>query len=225
MPPSDSSLPKIAIVGRPNVGKSTLFNRLIGRRRSIVQRESGTTRDRLYGKISWNSRDISVIDTGGLRFEREKCLDKLIDKEVMKAIKEADLIFFIVDGKDGLTAQDEELADYLRKNKAKDNILLLVNKMDNPHDNIPPEFYKLGFTVFGGLSALHGINTGELLDSAVEKFPASKTEEKPALFRLAIMGKQNVGKSTYLNALLREERAIVSEIPGTTRDYIEELLE
>lgn len=225
MLPSNSSLPKIAIVGRPNVGKSTLFNRLIGRRRSIVQRESGTTRDRLYEKISWNGRDISVIDTGGLRFERENRLAKLIDKEVIKAIKEADMILFTVDAKDGLTAQDEELADYLRKNKPKDSILLLANKADNPNDNIPPEFYKLGFTVFGGISALHGINTGELLDIVVEKFPISAWEEKTALFRLAIMGKQNVGKSTYLNALLKEERAMVSEIPGTTRDYIEELLE
>lgn len=213
----------IAIVGRPNVGKSTLFNRLVQKRQAIVDDVSGVTRDRHYGKSDWNGREFTVIDTGGYVLGSEDRFEVEIRKQVELAIEEANVILFMVDNQVGLTDMDKEVAQLLRKSKKK--VLLVVNKVDsNKNLDDSYEFYSLGFENFYTLSAMSGSGTGELLDEAITHFE-EKDENDPfeGLPRVAIVGRPNAGKSTFTNALLGEERNIVTEIAGTTRDSIETL--
>jgi len=224
------NLQKIVIVGRPNVGKSTLFNRLVGARKSIVQEEAGTTRDRVTAFVRWENCGFTLIDTGGLRLggKREKdFFSEAIDREVFKAMESANLIIFLADGKTGLTAMDEAMAEVVRKIKIP--TVLAVNKIDSDIRSLEVgAFYKLGLGDPCPISATHNLGIVDLMDQVLKSLPESKnTAESPQnpTFRLAIVGEPNVGKSTLLNALLEEERAIVSEVPGTTRDSIEEMLE
>lgn len=219
-------LPLVAIAGRPNVGKSTLFNRLVQRRKAIVQRESGTTRDRIYEKIFWRGKTFRIVDTGGFQFAREKTLEAQVDLEVQKALREADLILLVVEAQAGITAQDERFADLLRKLNRP--VLVVINKIDIHEGRARTgEFFHLGFNKVADISAVHGMGIGELLDEMIDALPQKGEEETedPFLFNLTIAGEPNVGKSTYLNQLLKEERVIVSAIPGTTRDRIEEAFE
>ncbi|MBI4971355.1 MAG: ribosome biogenesis GTPase Der [Candidatus Omnitrophica bacterium] len=217
-------LPLVAIAGRPNVGKSTLFNRLAEKRKSIVQRESGTTRDRIYENISWCGKNFRIVDTGGFQFAKENTLESKVDREVVKALEESALILLIVDGEAGLTTVDERFADTLRRVNRK--VIVVVNKLDVKEVSVKfSEFFHLGFDKILKISATHGMGIGELLDEIVDDLPdhAEEMKEDPFLFSLSIVGEPNVGKSTYLNRLLNQERVIVSPIPGTTRDTVEEL--
>ncbi len=216
-------LPIVAIVGRPNVGKSTLFNRLIEKRKAIVQRESGTTRDRSYETILWQGKPFQIVDTGGFQFSKSDDIASQVDREVEKAVKEASAVIFMVDGEAGLTATDERFGDMLRKYDK--NVFVAVNKSDIKEVGLKtPEFFHLGFKNVDKISASHGLGIGDLLDEIVPSLPENPEEvkEDPFLFSLTIVGEPNVGKSTYLNKILKEERVIVSPIPGTTRDIVEE---
>ena len=212
----------VAIVGRPNVGKSTLFNRLIGERKAIIDDISGVTRDRIYGFSHWNGKNFSVIDTGGLVRGSDDVFEAAIADQVQLAIDEADVIIFLNDVVTGITDLDDKVADMLRRTKK--HIICVVNKVDNPERNLQAnEFWALGFenTVF--LSAITGSGTGELLDMIADFLPASASEDlqdENHIPRIAILGQPNVGKSSLTNALLGEERNIVTDIPGTTRDAI-----
>ena len=218
---------KVTVVGRPNVGKSTLFNRLVKERKSIVDDVPGVTRDRLYADIEWNGKGITLVDTGGLTFEQDELKDKIISKvkeQVLLAIEEADFIVFLVDGKSGITAQDEKIAANLRKIKNKKKIFLTVNKIDTEKQiNLVHEFYSLGFGEPYPISALLG--SSGLADILDEISSSSKAEMQPTVpievIKVAIVGKPNVGKSSILNCLVGEERSIVTSIPGTTRDNID----
>lgn len=208
----------VAIVGRPNVGKSTLFNRLTESRSAIVDQIAGVTRDRHYGRAEWAGKSFSVIDTGGYVYSKEDDFADEIRKQVQLAIDEADLIIFMVDVSTGLTDLDEEVARLLRK--AKKKIFLVVNKVDNPNRQYQSgEFYKLGLGEIYTMATASGSGTGELLDDLVKEV---KEEEPidPNIPKLAIIGQPNVGKSSLLNALIGEERTIVTPIAGTTRDSI-----
>ena len=213
----------VAIVGRPNVGKSTFFNRLTGGRDAIVDSVSGVTRDRHYGKSDWNGVEFSVIDTGGYVNSSDDVFEEEIKKQVLLAIEDSDVILFMVDTKEGLTTMDEELAALLRKSDKK--VILVVNKMDNNklYDSIY-EFHKLGIEKVYGISSLSGSGTGDLLDEVVKYLPGepevSEEEQKAELPRIAIIGRPNVGKSSLVNVLLGNERAIVTPVPGTTRDAV-----
>lgn len=214
--------PVIAIVGRPNVGKSTLFNRLVGRRMAIIEDTPGVTRDRLYSETEWQGRPYIVIDTGGILFDEEDPLIEQVRVQAEVAIQEADLILFLVDARDGITPADLEVADLLRKGNRP--VVLLVNKADTPQkwEMVRAEFFGLGLGEPMPVSSLHGHGVAEILDIALEKVPARfEEEEPPDVVRVAIVGRPNVGKSSLLNAVLGEPRAIVSEIPGTTRDAID----
>jgi GTP-binding protein len=209
----------VAIVGRPNVGKSTLFNRLVEARKAIIDKESGTTRDRHYGYATWNGRHFTVIDTGGYMPTSNGSFDQAILNQASKAIEEASLILFLVDCHLGLAAGDQELANIVR-NTSKP-ILLVVNKADNiAHEMLAHEFYSLGMGDPYLISAISGSGTGDLLDKVVEYCQEENTaqEEIP---RLTILGKPNVGKSSLLNVLLGQERSIVSPVSGTTRDALD----
>ncbi len=214
----------VAIVGRPNVGKSTLFNRLLEQRKAIVDDQSGVTRDRQYGIADWNGKIFNVIDTGGFVAKSEDIFEREIRKQVQIAIEEADLILFVVDTTTGITGQDEDMADVLRRSTKP--VLLVVNKVDNNERALyATEFYSLGFDNTFMLSSISGSGTGELLDELVthikddvDVVPTDK--EGNPLPKFAIIGKPNAGKSTLLNALINEERTIVSDIAGTTRDTI-----
>lgn len=209
----------IAIVGRPNVGKSTLFNRLIKQRQAIVEETSGVTRDRHYGKADWNGVEFSVIDTGGYVKGSEDTFEEEIRKQVELAIGEADVIIFMVDVVDGLTGMDEDVADMLRKSRKK--IYLVGNKVDNAlRVNDINEFYSLGLGEVYGISSLNGSGTGELLDAVIADLKEKTAPDLPELPRLAVIGRPNVGKSSLINALLGEDRTIVTPIAGTTRDTI-----
>lgn len=213
--------PIVAIVGRPNVGKSTIFNRMIGQRVSIVEDRPGITRDRIYGSVVWNGRTFSVVDTGGIEVYDEDELLKQVRMQAELAIDESDLIVFVTDGKTGLTAADEGIAQMLyRSNKP---ILLVVNKLDNPAKTDEMfEFYSLGFGDPIPLSGIHGIGFGDLLDEIVKRLPDKSAEEYDAdVIKIAVIGRPNVGKSSLVNAILGEERVIVSDIAGTTRDAID----
>ncbi len=216
----------IAIIGRPNVGKSTLFNTLCGNRKAVVERSPGVTRDRQYSLAEIAGRKITLIDTGGLLPGEKDILAQAIFKQAKAAISEANLILFVVDGRDGLTPIDEELALLLRKEKKK--IILVVNKLDN--ERIDPnisEFYTLGFEDIVGISAKHKRNL-ERLEKVIEThLPREiiEAELKKEAIKVAILGRPNVGKSSLVNRLLGEERMIVSDIPGTTRDSVDTLLE
>ena len=212
----------VAIVGRPNVGKSTFFNRLIQRREAIVDAVSGVTRDRHYGKSDWNGKEFSLIDTGGYVLGSDDVFEAEIDKQVELAIDEADAIIFMVDVETGVTGMDEDVAKLLRKvNKP---VFLVVNKVDNgkrAEDAV--EFYALGLGEYYTIASINGSGTGELLDDLVDKLPEveEEDEEIEALPRFAVVGRPNAGKSSFINALIGEDRYIVTDIAGTTRDSID----
>lgn len=209
----------IAIVGRPNVGKSTLFNRLVVSRQAIVEETSGVTRDRHYGKSDWNGIDFSVIDTGGYVVGSDDVFEEEIRKQVNLAIDEADVIIFIVDVKDGLTGLDEDVANVLRRTKKP--VFLVANKVDNSERiNDAAEFYQLGLGEVFTVSAINGSGTGELLDEVVKELKMEDEEEPLDLPRFAVVGRPNVGKSSLVNAFLGDERNIVTPVAGTTRDSI-----
>ena len=209
----------VAIVGRPNVGKSTLFNRLTESKEAIVDEISGVTRDRHYGKSEWNGRDFSVIDTGGYVTKSEDVFEEEIRKQVLLAIDEANLILFVVDVLSGITDLDEAVAGMLRK--IDKPVMLAVNKVDNNERRYDANvFYKLGLGEINPISSINGSGTGDLLDVLVEHFTEVKDREEEGVPRFAIVGRPNVGKSTLINTLIGEERNIVTPIAGTTRDSI-----
>lgn len=211
----------VAIVGRPNVGKSTFFNRMIQRREAIVDAVSGVTRDRHYGKSDWNGREFTMIDTGGYVVGSDDVFEAEIDKQVELAIDEADVIIFMVDVESGITGMDEDVATLLRK--VKKPVLLAVNKVDNNKRAADAvEFYNLGLGDYFMIASTSGSGTGDLLDAVVEALPP-KVEEATAddLPRFAVVGRPNAGKSSFINALIGEERYIVTDIAGTTRDSID----
>ncbi len=214
--------PIVAIVGRPNVGKSQLFNRLAGKRLSIVEDTPGVTRDRLYADAEWRGQVFSVIDTGGIEPSKDNEILKFMRYQAEAAIHHADVIIFITDLRTGITAADEDVAAMLqRSGKA---IVLAVNKCDTPGAPSPDifEFYNLGLGDPYGISALHGYGTGELLDAVYEHFPQETQEEaEEDTIRVAIIGKPNVGKSSLVNRVVGEERVIVSDVAGTTRDSVD----
>lgn len=215
------SKPIIAIVGRPNVGKSTIFNRVIGDRLAIVEDKPGVTRDRLYGSGEWNGRAFSIVDTGGIEIDGEDEIMKSVRMQAELAVEEADVIIFMVDAKAGLTHADDEVAQMLLRSRKP--IVVAVNKVDNLNrrDDIY-EFYNLGFGDPIGISGSHGTGIGDLLDAAVEKLPEEVEDEyDDDVIRVALIGRPNVGKSSLVNALLGEERVIVSNVAGTTRDAID----
>ena len=208
----------IAIVGRPNVGKSTLFNRLIQRREAIVDSVSGVTRDRHYGKGDWNGKEFSVIDTGGYVVGSDDVFESEIDHQVELAIDEADVILFVVDVDSGITSMDSEISDLLRK--VDKPVFLVVNKVDNSSRiNDVNEFYSLGFKELYSIASSNGFGTGELLDDVVKLFK-DENEVLDDVPRFAVVGRPNAGKSSFINVLIGENRNIVTEIPGTTRDSI-----
>ena len=210
----------VAVVGRPNVGKSTFFNRLIKRREAIVDAVSGVTRDRHYGKTDWNGVSFSVIDTGGYLAGGDDSFEKEINKQVALAIDEADAIIFMVNVEEGLTGMDEAVAEMLRK--CHKPILVAVNKVDsNNRRNDMHEFYSLGFEHLYALSSVNGSGTGELLDDLVALLPVKEPQEENTLPRFAVVGRPNAGKSSFINALIGEDRYIVTDIAGTTRDAID----
>ncbi|MCF6168310.1 ribosome biogenesis GTPase Der [Lutibacter sp.] len=209
----------VAIVGRPNVGKSTLFNRLIQRRDAIVDSISGVTRDRHYGKSDWNGKEFSVIDTGGYAIGSDDIFEEKIRKQVQLAIEESDIIIFVVDVEEGITPMDTEVANILRK--VKKPVLMAVNKVDNSmRVNDALEFYNLGLGEYFTISSINGSGTGELLDALTEKLEDEVNIENE-LPRFAVVGRPNAGKSSFINALIGEDRNIVTDIAGTTRDSID----
>jgi GTPase len=209
----------VAIVGRPNVGKSTLFNRLTDSRDAIVDETSGVTRDRNYGTCNWNGIDFSVIDTGGYVENSEDIFEEEINKQVLLAIEESDIILFMVDVTVGIHELDKSVAGMLRKANRK--VILVVNKVDNNARLLDAnEFYSLGLGNYFALSSINGSGTGDLLDNIVENLPVQVPDEVPELPRIAIVGRPNVGKSSLVNSLLGEERNIVTPLAGTTRDSI-----
>src|SRR5579859_849695 len=229
--------PLVAIVGRPNVGKSTFFNRMIGERLAIVEDMPGTTRDRLYGETDWNGREFTLIDTGGLEFgsvpvgqvgltgQPGDLMNHVMDQAQL-AIEEADVIVFMVDARSGITAADEEVAELLRRSKKP--VVLAANKADNAARRMDSvEFYSLGLGEPITISSIQGTGTGDLLDVIVDALPPAQAEEEGEedVIRLAIVGRPNVGKSSLLNAFLGWERSIVSDVPGTTRDAIDTVLQ
>ncbi len=208
----------VAVVGRPNVGKSTFFNRLIQKREAIVDAVSGVTRDRHYGKSDWNGKEFTLIDTGGYVLGSDDVFEKEIDKQVEIAIEEADAIIFMVDVESGVTGMDEDVAKLLRR--ANKPVFLAVNKADNPQrDKDAVEFYALGLGEYYSLSSINGSGTGELLDELIKVLP-DKEYIEDELPRFAVVGRPNAGKSSFINALIGEERYIVTDIAGTTRDSI-----
>jgi|SRR5690625_929195 len=212
--------PVVAIVGRPNIGKSTIFNRLVGERVAIVDDEPGVTRDRIYAEANWLSTNFFVIDTGGIDIGDEPLFVQ-IRQQAEIAIEEADVIIFIVDGREGITAADEEVAKILYK--ANKPVVLAVNKIDHPkmHEQIYM-FYSLGFGDPFPISGAHGLGIGDLLDEVIHHFPEDRhVNDKDDTIRFSLIGRPNVGKSSLVNAILKEERVIVSDIPGTTRDAVD----
>ena len=211
----------VAIVGRPNVGKSTFFNRLVQRRDAIVDSVSGVTRDRHYGKSEWNGREFSVIDTGGYVVGSDDIFETEIDKQVELAIDESDAIIFVVDVESGVTGMDEDVANLLRK--VKKPVLLAVNKVDNSmRENDAVEFYNLGLGNYFTISSVNGSGTGDLLDELIKVLPEKEVDNSDdELPRFAVVGRPNAGKSSFINALIGVERNIVTDIAGTTRDSID----
>lgn len=213
------SAPVVAIVGRPNVGKSTIFNRILGERVSIVEDVPGVTRDRIYGKSEWLNYDFRVIDTGGIEFQDEP-FAKEIKAQVDVAIDEADVIVMLANAREGLTKDDEHVAQLLYK--VKKPVILAVNKVDNPEmRNEIYDFYALGLGDPFPISGSHGLGLGDLLDEIIKHFPDEASEQEDDAIRFSIIGRPNVGKSSIVNAILGEERVVVSNIEGTTRDAID----
>ncbi len=212
----------VAIVGRPNVGKSTLFNRLIGERSAIVDNFSGVTRDRKYGESFWNGKTFNVIDTGGFVAHSEDVFEKAIREQVQIAIEEASIVLFLVDVSTGITDLDDEMARILRKSTKK--VILVVNKVDNYERTLAAnEFYSLGFETVHFIASISGSGTGELLDEVTSYIPDEEPKKDDEIPRFAIIGQPNVGKSSLVNALVGEPRNIVTDIAGTTRDAVNTL--
>ena len=214
-------IPVVAVVGRPNVGKSTLFNRFLGRRLAIVDDAPGVTRDRNFARADWAGRSFFVVDTGGVIEDSDEPLHRAIREQAMAAVQEADVILFVVDGRAGIHPLDEKLADILRKSPQP--VILVVNKLDNlPRDQSHLDFWAMGMGEPYPLSALSGKASGNLLDAVVAEFPESPEEEEgEGVIRVAVIGKPNVGKSSFVNRMFGEERVVVSEVPGTTRDPVD----
>lgn len=217
-------LPVVSIVGRPNVGKSTIFNRLIGERRAIVHDEYGVTRDRHYGESYWNGVDFTVIDTGGYLPDDMDVMVVGIREQVHIALEESDLVLFVVDVESGMNTLDKSVASLLRQQDKP--VLVVTNKADNEMRRLnAAEFYELGFDEIFPVSGISGSGTGELLDRVVELLPEKELEEEETAPKLAFVGRPNVGKSSLVNALLDDERSIVTDIAGTTRDTVNSRLE
>ncbi len=217
--------PIVAIVGRPNVGKSTLFNKLAGKRVSIVEDTPGVTRDRIYAESEWLNHKFTIIDTGGIEPESSDIIVSQMRRQAELAIEMADVIMFIVDGKHGLTDADNQVAHILRKSQKQ--VVLVVNKIDRNalEDNVY-EFYNLGIGEPISISASQGLGLGDMLDEVVAKFPANDYEDEESEYvRIAMVGRPNVGKSSLINKILGEEKHIVSDIPGTTRDAVDSYIE
>jgi GTP-binding protein len=221
--------PIVAVIGRPNVGKSTLFNRLIGERRAVTHEVPGTTRDRLYGKAEWNGREFTLVDTGGIGLELDPSQADLfleVVSQAQEAIEEADAIVFLLDGQAGPTGADLEVAELLRR--ANKPVITAVNKVENRRTELSShEFHELGLSDPIPLSALQGKGTGDLLDAIVESLPPAEdaADEQEAAVSVAIVGRPNVGKSSLLNSITGQRRSIVSPLPGTTRDPIDTLIQ
>ncbi|HEX7240925.1 MAG TPA: ribosome biogenesis GTPase Der [Longimicrobiaceae bacterium] len=215
-------LPVVAVVGRPNVGKSTFFNRVLGQRLAIVEDFPGVTRDRNFARADWNGRTFYLVDTGGMVEHSDEPMDRLIREQVLTAIEEADVVVQLVDGKAGPHPLDYEVAEYLRRTQRP--TLLVVNKVDNlgaPTSTGHHEFWELGLGEPYPMSGLSGKGSGDILDALVALLPEAGEEEEPDALRVAVIGKPNVGKSSFVNRLLGEERLVVSEVAGTTRDAID----
>ncbi|ENY68702.1 GTP-binding protein EngA [Metamycoplasma auris 15026] len=210
----------VALIGKPNVGKSTLFNKIIDKRKSIVYDTPGVTRDRIYDDAKWSGQEFSVIDTGGITNENDNFKEQ-IKKQAEIAINEAEIIIFIVDGRNGITSEDFFIASLLRKTNKK--VLLAINKLESNLHFFDSEVYKLGFNEIFPISAIHGEGVGNLLDAVINNFKTIKKEEKNN-FKLTILGPTNAGKSTLLNTLTNEDRSIVSNVAGTTRDSVSSVI-
>jgi GTPase len=215
-------LPRIALVGRPNVGKSTVFNRICGHRKAITDGRPGSTRDRNYAQATWQGTPFELIDTGGLLLATDDPLLGPAAEQARRAIEEADVVLFVVDGRAGLLPDDEEIGRYLRRGGKR--VLVVVNKAEGRSVE-PAEFARLGFDDVYAISAEHGQGVGDLLDAALAGFPRVESEDEAPPPRLALVGRPNVGKSSLLNRLLGEERAVVSTVPGTTRDAVDSPIE
>ena len=215
------SLPTVALVGRPNVGKSTLFNKIVGKKISIIEDTPGVTRDRIYQEAIYNQKKFYLVDTGGIDTSNEKFNDE-IKMQAEIAIKEADIVIFMVDGKEGLTSNDLIIKEILRKSQKK--VIVAINKMDvKEAENNIYDFYELGFDTYIPISSIHNIGYIELMDTVTNDFK-EKEEQEDNRLRFSIIGRPNVGKSSLMNALLNEERVVVSDIAGTTRDSIDSVL-
>lgn len=214
--------PIVALVGRPNVGKSTLFNRITGERKAIVEDRPGVTRDRIYADAFWRDREFILVDTGGIEFEVEDEIARQVKKQARLALEEADVVVFLTDGREGLTPLDREVANLLRRTRKP--VILAVNKIEDFQNADIYDFYQLGLGDPIPISAAHGLNTGDLLDAVVANLPPESGEEyDEEVIKIAVAGRPNVGKSSLVNAILGEERVIVSDIPGTTRDAVDTL--
>jgi len=214
------SKPVVAVVGRPNVGKSTFFNRIVGKRVSIVEDTPGVTRDRIYAEAEWRGVHFALIDTGGIEPSNSEVIPSRMREQAQIAIETSDVILFMVDGKQGLTAADREVGEILTR--AGRNVILIVNKVDSP--KVPDDFYdfyELGLGEPHAISSANMLGLGDVLDKVVESFPRIDPDEEDDVIKIAVAGKPNVGKSSFVNCILGEERVIVSEIAGTTRDAID----
>lgn len=216
------SKPTVAIVGRPNVGKSTLFNRILGGRAAIVSEHAGTTRDRHFGDAEWSGRHFWLVDTGGLVPDSNEVMDKAIRRQVELALAEADLILFLADGKEGVHPVDQAIAEKLRR--ARRPVLLAVNKLDFGDDSAVHDFHRLGFGDPQAVSATVGTRSGDLLDAIVERLPPPGPDDEEEAVDIAIVGRPNAGKSSLANRLLGEDRYVVDEVAGTTRDAVDSVL-
>lgn len=221
---SSRRLPVVAVVGRPNVGKSTLFNRVLGERAAIVDDQPGVTRDRNFARADWAGREFFVVDTGGVIEGSDEPLDRQVREQALAAVEEADLILFVVDGKDGVHPLDERLTSVLRDSGQP--VLVVANKMDNlPRDQAHHDFWRLGLGEPIPVSAISGKGSGDLLDRVIGALPeVAGLPDAPDALRVAVIGKPNVGKSSFVNRLFGEDRMVVSDVPGTTRDPVDSTL-